>query len=78
MSVDELIWMRKVAYRNPYSYTLFRLGVALALNGQVEEGNDEFRRLRALHGEADFERAMASLDALAEKYPQLLLLPVTR
>ncbi|MGG5872427.1 Wzy polymerase domain-containing protein [Pseudomonas peli] len=76
MSVDELAWMRQVAYRNPYSYTLFRLGVALALSGEIEEANSEFLRLRALHGEVSFDRAMVSLDVLAEKYPALLLLSV--
>lgn len=78
MSSDELVWMQKVAYRNPYSYTLFRLGVALALNGKIEEANNEFRRLRALHGEASFERAMAGLDVLSKKHSALLLLSVTR
>lgn len=76
LSADELTWMRQVAYRNPYSYTLFRLGVALALNGEVDEANNEFLRLRALHGELSFDRAMDSLDALAEKYPDFLLLSV--
>ena len=77
VSVVELVWMRKVAYRNPYSYTLFRLGVALALSGDVVGANKEFRRLRALHGEQSFRRALVSLNALSKKYPALLLLDLT-
>lgn len=76
MSDDELMWMRNVAYRNAYSYTLFRYAIALAVNGRPEQAGVELKRLRALHGELSYGRALDSLEALAKKKPELMLLPI--
>jgi hypothetical protein len=76
MGDDELMWMRNVAYRNAYSYTLFRYAVALAVNGRPDQAGVELERLRALHGELGYGRALNSLEALAKKKPALKLVPI--
>ena len=49
--------------RYPYSSSLYRLGIALALNGRVEEAKERLVSVRHIFGEATYRGVRASLQS---------------
>ncbi|MDP2451269.1 MAG: Wzy polymerase domain-containing protein [Polaromonas sp.] len=72
MNPDELVLIKNVALRYPWTATQNRYALSLALNGDPEEAIRQLRVMRALHGEGPYEEIKANWNNLAQnKYPQL-------
>lgn len=71
MSAEQLAWMRKIAHRYPYSPSLIRYSLALALNGRPKEADQQLLILRSLYGKAPYEATVQAFKALCDSYPQL-------
>lgn len=71
MSAEQLEWMRKVAHRYPYPPSLFRYSLALALNGQAAQSNEQLAILRALHGDKHFDESIQALVQMQVSLPRL-------
>ncbi|MCY1549845.1 hypothetical protein D9M68_860470 [compost metagenome] len=71
MNSEELEWMRKIAQRNPYPWSLFRYALALGLNGQFDAAREQLLILRNLHGDKHYADGIQALRVLEERYPQL-------
>ena len=71
MSSEQLEWMRKVAHRYPYSPSLFRYSLALALNGKTKQASDQLRVLRSLYGDGHYQEGILAFKSMEEKHPQL-------
>lgn len=71
MSLKELEWMRKVAFRYAYPPVMFRYALALGLNGRYEEAGTQLMRLRQLHPPVRYQEALEGWTVLAEKFPEL-------
>lgn len=61
MTAAELDRMEAVVKRYPYAQSLYRYGVALALNGRLPEAKQQFVRMRHIHGELLYGRLKAQL-----------------
>ncbi len=61
MSADELDRMEASVTRYPYAASLYRFGVALALNGQLPKAQQQFVRMRHIHGDQIYQRLKAQL-----------------
>lgn len=70
MDAGQLEWMKKVAHRHPYSPSLSRYALALALNGQPDNANRQLLIIRSLHGAEPYNEAVQAFRALRDKYPQ--------
>jgi hypothetical protein len=79
-SIDphELAWMRDVAYRYPYSPTLYQYALAQALNGDAAGAQATLAALRNMYGDKPYASARAELLQMSETQPVLrqLVLPV--
>lgn len=71
MSLKELEWMRKVAFRYAYPPVMFRYALALGLNGRYEEAGTQLMRLRQLHPPVRYQEALEGWTVMAEKFPEL-------
>ena len=71
MTVDDLDWMRKVAYRYPYIPSLFRYSLALGLNGDVAGAQEHLYVLKSLYGSDAFDEAKRAMLSLSVRYPEL-------
>jgi|GEM_PF-1615247 len=71
MNAKELEFMRKVAHRFAVPPTLSRYALALALNYQPKESKKELERLKLLHGQKTYDKALNNMTILSKKYPQL-------
>lgn len=71
MTVDDIEWMRRVAYRYPYPSSLFRYALALGLNGQPVAAREQLRIIKALHGDGYAQEGIQVLHAMAVHHPQL-------
>jgi hypothetical protein len=74
----ELAWMRDVAYRYPYSPTLYRYALAQALSGDTVGAQSTLAALRNMYGDKPYASARADLLRMSETQPVLrqLVLPV--
>lgn len=68
MSEEQLEWMRKVAHRYPYPPSMFRYALASGLNGQASLAEQELLRLRALHGEEQYQQARQTMLDVQSRY----------
>jgi hypothetical protein len=71
MTVNDIEWMRRVAYRYPYPSSLFRYALALGLNGQPVAAREQLRIIKALHGDGYAQEGLQVLHAMAVHHPQL-------
>lgn len=77
MAEADIEALRRSARRYPWSALQNRYALALALNGKVQEALQEMRVIRAMHGEAHYDRLKLYWKTLEdEKYPQLGLVPL--
>ncbi len=66
-----LEWMRKVTYRRPGAFSLFRYALALGVNGHPIEAHKQLKIIRAQYGEKTYNHALAEIRRQEVKYPQL-------
>lgn len=71
MNRVELEWMRQVAHRYPYPFSLFRYALALALNGQSSMAHEQLLILKGLYGGEYYSACLGELLSMQERYPQL-------
>lgn len=74
MTIAELDRMEAIVKRYPYAQSLYRYGVALALNGRMSEAKQQFVRMRHIHGELHYARLKSQLaENAGDKELQALL-----
>lgn len=71
MSETRLDWMRKVAYRRPGAFSLFRYALALGINGRPADAHEQLKIVRAQYGQRVYDQALDELKRQEDKYPQL-------
>jgi hypothetical protein len=72
MQADEIELARLVAMQFPWTATLNRYALALALNGNPAEAVRQLKVLRSLHGDRHYRGIKAHWQELQNnKYPQL-------
>ena len=71
IDAHELAWMRDVAYRYPYSPTLYRYALAQALGGDTDGAQSTLAALRNMYGDKTYGNARADLVRMSETVPVL-------
>jgi hypothetical protein len=72
MPPEDMEQLKALALRYPWTATQYRYAVALALNGNPQEANRQFRVIRAQRGEIVYRRLKNEFEELAQsRYPQL-------
>lgn len=74
---DELEWVRNVAYRFPYSASMYHYALAQALSGDLTGAQSTLALLRGMYGDGAYGEARAELMRMGEGQPILrqLVLP---
>lgn len=72
MSEKDIIFMRNVAMRYPWSAIQYRYALSLALNNRYEDSRKELLVIKKMHGDFHFNEIKENFNILAyEKYPQI-------
>lgn len=72
MSDLQLDWMRKVAYRRPGAFSLFRYSLALGINGRPAEAYRQLQIVRAQYGDGTYLQALQEFQRKESEHPQLV------
>ncbi len=68
---DELDEMKKVVYRHPIPFTLYRYALALGVNGFSKEAHQQLMLMKVLYGDAIYTQSIEDFIMMSESYPTL-------